>query len=503
MNKITFFGILIYLLSSPFTSNANNILVTSIDLSNYPEVRIRLNIPKQEIRTPFSIEVYENDSLINIKSLRKEKINHNINKSMLILIEDMSDKTHPGQRKFIKEVLEKTIPRIVNKNDKVNIVIFNRSQKGTTIIHLLLKNYTDDTILLRNAIKRYKSKNNIFYQQLSSDLYYAIFDGLNELEKKFPNGNKVLLLFSAGKNNMKSQEVTPDRSIEFSREYRIPIFSIQYYMQGWEHNRITALIYGTNGKEVVTNNVEVASDSLQSFLKNISDVTQGQDYSITYNSPFQKDGKIRKVKLLVNNIPILTQYVSPTMKVKDYITLILRTPKYWISATISLLALIFFISFFLIQRKKKKEEAKRVIKNLASKEEQSRHILNEYQNKLSEIEKSLQQKQKSTSFVEKIKEKNLHGIFPRLIYKVGQESITYPISKPEVSIGRSSSNDITLKDSLVSRSHCAIVFDGESFSIIDKDSTNGTFVNNLRIKNQILKHGDQIKIGSIEIAYIE
>lgn len=37
----------------------------------------------------------------------------------------------------------------------------------------------------------------------------------------------------------------------------------------------------------------------------------------------------------------------------------------------------------------------------------------------------------------------------------------------------------------------------EQFTIIDLDSFNGTFVNGVPVKEQILAHGDQIAVGNI------
>jgi pSer/pThr/pTyr-binding forkhead associated (FHA) protein len=38
--------------------------------------------------------------------------------------------------------------------------------------------------------------------------------------------------------------------------------------------------------------------------------------------------------------------------------------------------------------------------------------------------------------------------------------------------------------------------------LYDYNSTNGTFVNNQRIKDVVLEHGTAIKIGSIELRFL-
>ena len=62
-------------------------------------------------------------------------------------------------------------------------------------------------------------------------------------------------------------------------------------------------------------------------------------------------------------------------------------------------------------------------------------------------------------------------------------------------IGRSSENSIILDDITVSRNHALISVSKENIKIIDKDSTNGIYINN-EIKSECkLKSGDKIQIG--------
>jgi len=66
----------------------------------------------------------------------------------------------------------------------------------------------------------------------------------------------------------------------------------------------------------------------------------------------------------------------------------------------------------------------------------------------------------------------------------------------EVSIGRDPSNEISLLDSLVSRRHCAIRKEASAFRLQDLDSRNNTFVSGVPVKERVLVHGDQIRVGN-------
>src|SRR5687767_11623884 len=54
--------------------------------------------------------------------------------------------------------------------------------------------------------------------------------------------------------------------------------------------------------------------------------------------------------------------------------------------------------------------------------------------------------------------------------------------KDVVDIGAMDDNDLVLEDETVSRNHCRIFVEGDQYLIQDLDSTNGTFVNRVRIR---------------------
>lgn len=72
----------------------------------------------------------------------------------------------------------------------------------------------------------------------------------------------------------------------------------------------------------------------------------------------------------------------------------------------------------------------------------------------------------------------------------------YLLEGDEVTIGRSANNNIVLPSPEISRRHAHLWHDGESLFVEDLGSTNGTFVNNARLYNQVkLYDGDEIQIG--------
>lgn len=69
-------------------------------------------------------------------------------------------------------------------------------------------------------------------------------------------------------------------------------------------------------------------------------------------------------------------------------------------------------------------------------------------------------------------------------------------------IGREDDCDIPLPLRNVSRQHAQVSYNGDEYSINDLESTNGTFVNNIRVSKCILRNHDLIRIGEAKILFV-
>ena len=70
-------------------------------------------------------------------------------------------------------------------------------------------------------------------------------------------------------------------------------------------------------------------------------------------------------------------------------------------------------------------------------------------------------------------------------------------------IGRSPECDVFLDDVTVSRRHAELVRDGETFSIRDLGSLNGTYVNRRRIESAVLENDDEVQIGKYRLTFLQ
>jgi Nif-specific regulatory protein len=86
---------------------------------------------------------------------------------------------------------------------------------------------------------------------------------------------------------------------------------------------------------------------------------------------------------------------------------------------------------------------------------------------------------------------------PRLTAIAGPlKGQTMPLAaEQETTIGRESANQLCIADGSVSRRHCVVRREDDRFTIKDLESLNGTFVNDVPVKERRLAHGDRVRIG--------
>jgi pSer/pThr/pTyr-binding forkhead associated (FHA) protein len=81
--------------------------------------------------------------------------------------------------------------------------------------------------------------------------------------------------------------------------------------------------------------------------------------------------------------------------------------------------------------------------------------------------------------------------------------LNFKLTDKKVVLGRTSENQISLPYTNVSRHHASVFLAGEDFYVEDMGSTNGTYVNGVKIAKCILRPNDLIQIGETKIYYSE
>ncbi len=86
----------------------------------------------------------------------------------------------------------------------------------------------------------------------------------------------------------------------------------------------------------------------------------------------------------------------------------------------------------------------------------------------------------------------------RVLEPVGHEGDLIVLDKKTMTIGRTSDNDICIASKLVSRSHARLLVGPNAVIVEDAGSTNGCLVNDVLVKQQLMRDGDVLAIGDLK-----
>jgi len=78
-----------------------------------------------------------------------------------------------------------------------------------------------------------------------------------------------------------------------------------------------------------------------------------------------------------------------------------------------------------------------------------------------------------------------------------------PLKRDRYLIGKLPTNDLSILDNSISRTHCRLELAKKGYRLVDLESTNGTYVNGKQISKKKLKPGDEITIGRTLIRFLQ
>jgi len=510
--------------SKVFSQDIN--LLGDVNVAEFPEVSLSINVSNPKVKTKSSFEVLENNEPVDFDLDVIKTKDSKANKVVLILFEDILHKDHGKQRQVFKDILKNALPGIIKKGDLYNIAFFDRNRDGSTPLRFVLDKYTEDVEELKEKLDSYNHKRDRFNNQKSADLYNAIYDGITELKDKFEGKNKVLVVLSAGKNLELSNYNSISDLINYDKKYKIPVYSLQYMV--YEHENIDALAKNTYGKFFHIQGAyklngdhskETASDSLVSFMNSAVERMQGRNYKITYQSGFKKDGKSHTVSIKTDEIVKDISFSTPVCDFKCWIE---KNEKLAIALGIGFVLLLllfgYLINRLVIQKNKKQQRISESIKQQLEMQEDAlkqqeirareleRITIEEKQKHEAEKQQLLSkvQKEKEQERIQKIIQqmKNVKG-FSKLRVIKGKDFFDWEINYPEITVGKHPENNLVIEgDHTVSSQHIRIYYKNNAYYIQDLGSTNGTKVNGVKIKEKQLKHNDTIQIGKTKILFI-
>jgi len=86
-----------------------------------------------------------------------------------------------------------------------------------------------------------------------------------------------------------------------------------------------------------------------------------------------------------------------------------------------------------------------------------------------------------------------------VILNQGMTGRAHELNVERTTVGRVDDNAFQIADPSVSSHHCEILLRGSDVLIRDLNSTNGSFINNAQITESVLKPGQTLRLGQVEL----
>ena len=83
----------------------------------------------------------------------------------------------------------------------------------------------------------------------------------------------------------------------------------------------------------------------------------------------------------------------------------------------------------------------------------------------------------------------------------GNKKLEEYFNQSIITLGAMEDNDLVVNDETVSRYHCKVLQEPDGYLLVDLDSTNGTFINGMRIREAYLDSGCTVTLGKKEIFF--
>ena len=86
-----------------------------------------------------------------------------------------------------------------------------------------------------------------------------------------------------------------------------------------------------------------------------------------------------------------------------------------------------------------------------------------------------------------------------VVLSAGLNGRSHELNVDKTTIGRVDDNTFQIADPSVSSHHCEVLLRGTDVLIRDLNSTNGTFINGEKVSESVLKMGQTLRLGQIEL----
>lgn len=506
----TLYALLFCLLTANSFSQKKAIDVQQLNIEKYPEVKGKLWVRDPDGIKTDGIRFFEDDRIVPVNFGGFERPDSiGPNKAVLFLILNTPDQ---NEMKWYQNLVRETVNKTLKKGDQFAVATFSCKENDRFIFPQRL-NFTDDEKLIGGQLDSINFQPRSKLYKGKSQIYLAINEALFMLEEQNMALPTSIFVLSNDKN-LQPVEFQGENPVQRSKKLDIPVYGIMFATpsSSFEIEDLCKQTYGIYFSDPSNSLTEVSS-RMTEYLNGMNARSAGIFYPFTYSSTFEKDGLSHTVKIDSKDDQTVFAFDSPK---KTLIELAKENIILTITILVVLIALIVILivkvkknrkkafeleqqkieQFADMERHQQDAEQKISAQEVELKNIREREILEKEEEEIKK-HKEEQEKVDALQFQKMLERGNL----PWFEYKVADQSGSYQIASPRLTVGRDNSSDWVIPHPTVSRNHFELSFKDYVYKIKDLNSSNGLMVNGYAIKESELKHGDVIQAGELILTF--
>ncbi len=463
------FSIIITFIDSAFSQN---FIIRNVDESAYPVINVDIYFAKNEYAKKNNFKVIEKNKEI---PFILDSIQNIVNQRHICFMFEVSDNPeYINKLDSIKNNIIKSFNFISNE-DKINVCYYGNKNKSKKYINPLSIEFTKNKELLSQAILDYV----IIPDNNAKNTFESIFEAINFVKNTKTNSkNKILIIIS--NNIFKTNKYTYNLCIDKAKKEKILIYTILLNKSEYSHmyGELSAKTGGVYTNTSI-NNIQHVFSAYLSDISNKTPLISTNNYMIRFATT-QKE-RVCDFEIKYKGTTFKNRYIKPSRQ-----TGLLESYQLYFMI-IGFLFIIMIVFFFYIINKRR-------ITKLESK---TNYVTDQYKEKKKKITKISSIINESINVVSH-SDKTIvgsNGISPILHLTVNDVLKKIDIDKHLMTVGRNPDCDIVVDNLTISSNHATISNEGGLFYITDNNSTNGTFVNDMKISKSIINNKDTIRVG--------
>ena len=493
--------------------------VDSLDISSFPVTSGYLWSRNPDGIDTSKVRFEENGEMIDVHFIKQVPSKKLVGpKRVVFLITNGPDVYDFNQNKFILQ--NSLMSGVVEQGDRMDVVAFNCTKSdGEVLVDFPgVFDFTNDVDYLNSKIEAMR-----YYPRFApycvncasglSEINYAVEKVLLALEKDQASMPTAIVVVGNNQGQRRAfASLTPGVR---ARLLDVSIYGVTYPYAQRLTGHAEDLARETYGTFYNCSTVNEAIQSIISAAGEVNKRAQGVSYAFQYKSAYEKDGLSHESKIKYPTINTDATFIVnvPEMTAWEWMK------KNVVATIIGLLVVLLLITLIVVllvqqrkMRQREKMENQQKVEDLSRRQAQSNSELEESRRRMESLQREQQRAQaeleqerrdeKMKAEHELLKRKmKERGSFPWFEYSYEGGSGSWEMTKPIITAGRIDGNDWVVSHPAVSRQHLRITFNNYSYELEDLQSSNGVFVNGVRVSKRALSPGDVIEFGGVRATF--